>query len=47
MAELEYETNRVFMESVPFFISMTNEQKNSIAANLVSVKYPKNTFIVN
>jgi cGMP-dependent protein kinase len=35
------------MESVSFFNSMTNEQKDSIANNLITVKYSKGSNIVN
>ena len=35
------------MESVSFFKSMTQEQKNAIAAALISVKFAKGSIIVN
>ena len=47
MVSKNYESNRQFMEQVNFFKSMNSEQKNSIAAALISVKFMKGEFIVN
>jgi cGMP-dependent protein kinase len=35
------------MESVSFFSSMTNEQKDAIGHSLITVKYTKGQVIVN
>lgn len=39
-------TNRKFMESVPFFSFMSDEQKDSIASALISVRFKAGDTIV-
>jgi hypothetical protein len=45
MAEMtakEFQENRVFLDKVNFFESMTDNQKNAIANALITQKFPPN-----
>lgn len=47
MVQRDFSRNRKFMESVPFFSFLSEQQKDSIASALISVRFKGNDTIVS